>query len=80
MNGLGEECTELKKQYDACFNTWFSEQFLRGNTDESMCAPLFKTYQECVKRAMRDQKIELKEVESDYTTGGYDKKTEHAQS
>lgn len=49
MNSIGEECTELKRQYDACFNNWFSEKFLKGQTDDSMCAPIFKVYQECVK-------------------------------
>lgn len=49
MNSLGENCTELKRQYDACFNAWFSEKFLKGDTSESMCAPIFKVYQECVK-------------------------------
>ncbi|KAH8299883.1 hypothetical protein KR044_007277 [Drosophila immigrans] len=68
MNSIGDDCNELKKQYDACFNNWFSERFLKGQTDDSACAPIFKVYQECVKRAMREQKIELREVETDYTT------------
>lgn len=89
MNSIGDDCNELKKQYDACFNNWFSERFLKGETDDSVCAPIFKVYQECVKvsssmknplwphadniitptqRAMREQKIELREIETDYTT------------
>ncbi|KAH8277917.1 hypothetical protein KR018_010339 [Drosophila ironensis] len=68
MNSIGEDCNELKKQYDACFNSWFSERFLKGQTDDSACAPIFRIYQECVKRAMREQKIELREIETDYTT------------
>ncbi|XP_068144629.1 TP53-regulated inhibitor of apoptosis 1-like [Drosophila tropicalis] len=70
MNSIGEDCNDLKKQYDACFNSWFSGSFLKGQTDDSACAPIFKIYQECVKRAMREQKIELREIETDYTTGG----------
>ncbi|CAD7011851.1 TP53-regulated inhibitor of apoptosis 1-like [Ceratitis capitata] len=69
MNSLGDDCTELKKQYDACFNSWFSEHFLKGRHDDSLCAPIFKVYQDCVKRAMREQKIELREIESEITTG-----------
>ncbi|XP_017049732.1 TP53-regulated inhibitor of apoptosis 1 [Drosophila ficusphila] len=69
MNSIGEDCNELKKQYDACFNSWFSEGFLKGQTDDSGCAPIFRVYQECVKRAMREQKIELREVGSEYSTG-----------
>lgn len=49
MNSIGDDCNELKKQYDACFNNWFSERFLKGETDDSVCAPIFKVYQECVK-------------------------------
>ena len=29
MNSIGEECNELKQSYDACFNVWFAEKFLR---------------------------------------------------
>lgn len=49
MNSIGEACKDLKKEYDACFNAWFSEQFLKGNTNDSMCAPIFHVYQQCVK-------------------------------
>lgn len=49
MNSIGENCNELKKQYDACFNNWFADQFLRGSTNDTACAPLFKVYQQCVK-------------------------------
>lgn len=49
MNSIGEECTELKKKYDDCFNTWFSERFLKGDHDDSVCSSIFKVYQECVK-------------------------------
>lgn len=49
MNSIGETCNDLKKEYDSCFNTWFSEHFLKGNTNDSMCAPVFKVYQQCVK-------------------------------
>jgi TRIAP1/MDM35 family protein len=49
MDSIGSNCNELKKQYDACFNSWFSEKFLKGETDDSKCAPMFKIYQHCVK-------------------------------
>lgn len=49
MNSLGEDCKELKTNYDTCFNNWFADKFLKGVTDESMCAPLFKVYQQCVR-------------------------------
>jgi len=53
MNSIGEACTDLKKEYDDCFNSWFSDHFLRGRTNDSMCAPLFKIYQNCVKVSPR---------------------------
>lgn len=48
MNSVGEECQELKKAYDECFNDWFSNKFLKGERSEP-CPNLFKSYQECVK-------------------------------
>lgn len=49
MNSIGENCNELKEQYDACFNSWFADKFLKGSTNDSACAPIFKIYQQCVK-------------------------------
>lgn len=49
MNSIGENCNDLKREYDECFNSWFAEKFLRGHTNDSVCAPLFKIYQHCVK-------------------------------
>lgn len=43
-----EVCSELKQKYDACFNSWFSEKFLKGDTNDSMCASLLKVYKDCV--------------------------------
>ena len=49
MDSIGEECTELKRAYDTCFNTWFSEKFLKGEYKSDPCANIFQTYQACVK-------------------------------
>ncbi|KAL3185713.1 hypothetical protein MRX96_028616 [Rhipicephalus microplus] len=73
MNSVGEECNELKQKYDACFHSWFSEQFLRGRKEDH-CASLLKVYQECVKNAIRSQNIELWELEQDVL--GTDKEKE----
>lgn len=48
MNSISPECQELKEKYDACFNKWFSEKYLKGNTKDE-CSGLFEVYQECVK-------------------------------
>ncbi|XP_076235133.1 TP53-regulated inhibitor of apoptosis 1-A isoform X2 [Calliopsis andreniformis] len=58
-----EACKELKANYDQCFNVWFSEKFLRGIYDDSECAPLLKVYTKCVTQAMKDQNINLDEVD-----------------
>uniref|UniRef100_T1J6E1 TP53 regulated inhibitor of apoptosis 1 n=1 Tax=Strigamia maritima TaxID=126957 RepID=T1J6E1_STRMM len=69
MNSVGEECNELKKTYDACFNKWFAERFLKGDT-EDVCSPLFKAYQTCVKEAIKRNNISLsgtsKSMKSDH--------------
>ncbi|KPJ15242.1 TP53-regulated inhibitor of apoptosis 1 [Papilio machaon] len=65
MNSIGEECTDLKKKYDDCFNSWFSERFLKGDHDDSVCSGIFKVYQDCVKNAMKQQNIDFKEIDKD---------------
>ncbi|KAK0077673.1 hypothetical protein PV325_001473 [Microctonus aethiopoides] len=66
MNSISESCNDIKLQYDTCFQTWFSEKFLKGDTNDSMCAPLFKLYHNCLKKAMKDNKIEIKDIEVNY--------------
>ena len=48
ISSLSKECQQLKELYDNCFNNWFSTKFLKGNTDDSECKPLFKQYRACV--------------------------------
>lgn len=47
MDSIGPECTELKHKYEACFNRWYSEKFLKGETRDE-CEPLFKAYKACL--------------------------------
>ena len=49
MDSIGKDCNELKTKYDACFQVWFSEKFLKGDTSEDMCKPLFIVYEDCVR-------------------------------
>ena len=49
MNSISEACIELKQNYDSCFNTWFTEKFLRGDQSMDVCTPFFQVYQDCVK-------------------------------
>ncbi|XP_074643263.1 TP53-regulated inhibitor of apoptosis 1-A-like [Tubulanus polymorphus] len=64
MNSVGPECQELKLKYDECFNNWFSGHFLKGSKTDA-CAPLFKEYQACVKKAVKEQGISVWEIEKD---------------
>ncbi|XP_029043826.1 TP53-regulated inhibitor of apoptosis 1-like isoform X2 [Osmia bicornis bicornis] len=57
-----EACKELKEKYDRCFNDWFADKFLRGVHDDSECASLLKLYTECVAQAMKEQDINLDEI------------------
>jgi TRIAP1/MDM35 family protein len=64
MNSLSTKCQQFKEKYDACFNSWFSEKFLKGNY-ENDCEEDFKIYQKCVKEAIAEQKIEIWEMNKD---------------
>lgn len=48
MNSVGEACTDMKREYDQCFNRWFAEKFLKGDSSGDPCTDLFKRYQQCV--------------------------------
>lgn len=63
MNSIGPECDELKKTYDSCFNVWFTEKFLKGDTNDDMCKPLFVVYRDCVREAVKKQGINLSDVD-----------------
>ena len=62
MNSISKDCQELKEKYDACFNDWFRDRFLKGLSGDP-CSELFTSYQACVKKAIKDQGIVLAEVE-----------------
>ena len=62
MQSIGPECTELKRKYDECFNSWFSDHYLKGNKQD-ICQPLFKEYRACIQRAIDHNKIDVKEIE-----------------
>ena len=63
MNSVSKECQELKNLYDSCFNQWYSDKFLNGQTDDTSCEPVYKQYQQCVKDAIKKLKIEIPKIE-----------------
>ncbi|CAG8468438.1 9915_t:CDS:2 [Paraglomus brasilianum] len=54
---ISEECNNLKKEYDACFNKWYSEKFLKGDCNPE-CDEIFAAYKECVLGAVKSKQID----------------------
>ncbi|XP_029427117.1 TP53-regulated inhibitor of apoptosis 1 [Rhinatrema bivittatum] len=59
MNSVGEECTEMKREYDQCFNRWFADKFLKGEGSRDPCSELFRKYQLCVQKAIKEKEIPI---------------------
>ncbi|EHB06132.1 TP53-regulated inhibitor of apoptosis 1 [Heterocephalus glaber] len=57
MNSIGEACTDMKREYDQCFNRWFAKKLLNGDGSGDPCTNLFKRYQQCVQKAMKEKEI-----------------------
>lgn len=60
MDSIGEECRELKKKYDECFNEWFGE-YLKGKNADT-CHGVFKEYRECVHKVLISKGIDINEA------------------
>ncbi|KAI8393822.1 mitochondrial distribution/morphology family 35/apoptosis [Radiomyces spectabilis] len=56
-SSVGPNCTELKQKYDNCFNKWYSEKFLKGDTTPE-CEDLFKDYRACVMVTLKEKGID----------------------
>ncbi|XP_068937598.1 TP53-regulated inhibitor of apoptosis 1 [Petaurus breviceps papuanus] len=63
MNSVGEACTDMKREYDQCFNRWFAEKFLKGDGSGDPCTDLFKRYQQCVQKAIKEKEIPIEGLE-----------------
>lgn len=53
----GPECTKLKKEYDECFNDWYTNGFLNAKSNTNECEDLFIDYKECVMNALKQKEI-----------------------
>lgn len=51
------ECNEFKKEYDTCFNTWYSEKFLKGKGLTNECESFWDKYKECLDVNLKKQGI-----------------------
>jgi hypothetical protein len=47
MESLGPQCTQAKTAYESCFNTWYTNKFLKGKVDNE-CDELFQDYRRCI--------------------------------
>ncbi|KAF9977133.1 Mitochondrial distribution and morphology protein 35 [Actinomortierella ambigua] len=54
---IGEACTKIKQEYDSCFNSWYSEQFLKGDISPK-CDELFFKYKECLLKVLEEKKLD----------------------
>ncbi|KAI5309118.1 Mitochondrial distribution and morphology protein 35 [Ascosphaera atra] len=56
---LAPECNEVKERYDSCFLKWYSEKYLRGNTDAKDCEKLFQEYKTCLTKTLKEKGIDV---------------------
>ncbi|CAC51385.1 Distribution and morphology protein Mdm35 [Schizosaccharomyces pombe] len=57
-SSVSEECTPAKKKYDACFNDWYANKFLKGDLHNRDCDELFAEYKSCLLKALKTKKID----------------------
>ncbi|KAF2278319.1 UPF0203-domain-containing protein [Westerdykella ornata] len=64
---LAPECNEVKERYDNCFLKWYSEKYLRGTATTDDCQGLFKQYETCLSKVLKEKGIDnmLKEARED---------------
>lgn len=55
VNNVGEACTNSKAEYNQWFNHWFASNFLKADGSRDPCTGLFKCYQQCVQKAMKEE-------------------------
>ncbi|KAG0374105.1 MAG: hypothetical protein J3R72DRAFT_372544 [Linnemannia gamsii] len=56
-SSIGEKCTQIKQEYDGCFNSWYSEKFLKGDASPQ-CDDLFFKYKECLMKTLEEKKLD----------------------
>lgn len=50
----GKNCKHLKDLYDQCFNSWFRDDFLRGNFNDK-CKLKLRDYRACLKEYFEER-------------------------
>ena len=60
MDSIDNECTGLKKAYEACFNSWYTSEFVTGSAErKTPCESLFLEYRKCLDLALKERKIDV---------------------
>ncbi|XP_043821153.1 TP53-regulated inhibitor of apoptosis 1-like [Dromiciops gliroides] len=59
MNREEEACTNMKREDDQCF----AEKFLKVDDSRDPCTDLFKSYQQCVQKTIKEKGIPIEELE-----------------
>ncbi|OJJ00325.1 hypothetical protein ASPVEDRAFT_51536 [Aspergillus versicolor CBS 583.65] len=55
---IAPECNGIKEKYDTCFLKWYSEKYLRGNTNSNECEELFAKYKTCLTKTLKERGID----------------------
>jgi len=67
MSSISTDCNDLKRAYDTCFNSWFSERFLKGDASRlDTCDALLASYTACVKKALQTRNVDLEEIAKEH--------------
>ncbi|KAG3267882.1 TRIAP1-like [Ictidomys tridecemlineatus] len=57
MNSIREACTNMKHEHNQCFN------FLKGDGSEDPYDDLFKSYQQCIQKSVKEKEIPIERLE-----------------
>ncbi|XP_040492507.1 TP53-regulated inhibitor of apoptosis 1-like [Ursus americanus] len=63
LNSVGEACTNMKHEFNQCFNRWFAEKFLKEDSSRDPCTDFFKCYQQCIQKAIKEEEFPIEGLE-----------------
>jgi TRIAP1/MDM35 family protein len=69
MSSISPECDKLKQKYDSCFNSWYTEKYLKGKLDSKECDEIFQVYKACVWKNIKAKNIDKLIADASKDTG-----------
>lgn len=66
MDSYHVPCNQMKDEYQKCFSSWFTECYMKGDYDDKRCAKKFEQYQNCLRKGVQGQSLDLDEVLKPY--------------